>query len=142
MSTPHEPSEEELRAAYEAELKRLRVEDVLLQTTVSLINLGARKAGLAPETADERDPEQVRLAIEGAKRLLGLIETQMGPDAKQLQDAISQLQLAYVRLGGQAPGAAGAGDEGAPPAGPEQPSQGPQGPGDAQRSGRLWIPGQ
>ena len=68
-SRPHEhaaqtpagqPTEEELRAAYEAEIKRLRVEDVLVQTVVSLVNLGGRKAGLAPGTEDERDPEQLR----------------------------------------------------------------------------------
>ena len=50
MSTPpfgpggQQPSEEELRAAYEAEIKRLRVEDVLVQTVVSLINLALRNA--------------------------------------------------------------------------------------------------
>jgi hypothetical protein len=57
MSTQRPPSEEELRAAYEAELKKLKVEDVLVQTVVSLLNLGGRKAGLAPGTEDERDPE-------------------------------------------------------------------------------------
>ena len=36
------PSEEELRAAYEAELKRLKVEVVLVQTVVSLLKLGGR----------------------------------------------------------------------------------------------------
>ena len=32
MSTQGQPSEEELRAAYEAEMKRVRVEDLLLDT--------------------------------------------------------------------------------------------------------------
>ena len=41
-------SDEEL-AALEAEMERLTVDDVLLQTLVTLINLGARKAGLAGE---------------------------------------------------------------------------------------------
>ena len=41
-----QPSEEEIRAL-EAELEKLTVDDVLLQTIVTLINLGARKAGLA-----------------------------------------------------------------------------------------------
>ena len=137
-----QPTEEELRAAYEAELKRLRVEDVILQTVVSLLNLGGRKAGLVPGTEDERDPGQVRTAIEGVRALLPLIEPQLGPDAGQLRDALSQLQLAYARLGGE-PGA-GRGEPGA--GGGEQPSS-PQGgqpgqSGPAQRSGRLWVPGQ
>jgi len=39
-------SEEELRAI-EAEMQKITVDDVLLQTIVTLLNLGARKAGLA-----------------------------------------------------------------------------------------------
>ena len=131
------PSEEELRAAYEAELKRLRVEDVLVQTVVSLLNLGGRKAGLAPGTEDERDPQQLRMAIEGARALLPLVEPALGQEAGQIREVLSQLQMAYA-------GAAGA--QSAPPSQPEAQSQpeppkpGEQGP--AQQSGRLWVPGQ
>jgi hypothetical protein len=120
------PSEEELRAAYEAELKRLRVEDVLVQTVVSLLNLGGRKAGLAPGTEDERDPEQLRLAIEGARALLPLVEPALGPEAGQVRDVLSQLQMAYAQSSGK------------PPTAPEEPPQ--QGPPPS--SGRLWVPGQ
>ena len=146
-----EPTEEELREAYEAQLKQLRVEDVVLQTVVSLLNLGGRRAGLAPGTEDERDLDQVRMAIEGARTLLGLIERQLGPDARQLQDALSQLQLAYVRLGGQGspggeaggPGSGGPGPGGGPGTGggpaPAEPASRPQGPA---APSRLWVPGQ
>ena len=135
------PSEEELAAAYEEQLKQLRVEDVVLQTAVSLLNLGGRKAGLAPGTEGERDLAQVRMAVDGARALLPLIEDQLGPDAAALRDALSQLQMAYVQLGGG--GAAPAGQQpGAPPAG--EPTDTPQddGTGPAQSSGRLWVPGQ
>jgi hypothetical protein len=134
MSTPQGPSEEELRAAYEAELKRLRVEDVLVQTVVSLLNLGGRKAGLAPGTEDERDPQQLRLAIEGARALLPLVEPALGEEAAQIREVLSQLQMAYASASGAQP---------APPpqqAPPEPPTAGDQGP--AQQSGRLWVPGQ
>jgi hypothetical protein len=131
MSTPEQPSEEELRAAYEAQLKQLRVEDVVLQTDVSLINLGGRKAGLAPDSEDERDLDQLKMAVDGVRALLPLIEAQLGPDATQLKDAVSQLQMAYVRLGGSAPEGGGA------PSAPEPPAP-PAGPG----GGRLWVPGQ
>jgi hypothetical protein len=137
MST-QEPNEEELRAAYEAELKRLRVEDVLLQTVVSLLNLGGRKAGLAPGTEDERDPEQLRLAIEGARALMPLVEPALGAEASQVREILSQLQMAYAQTrgaGAQPPGPSGADTPPEPPA-PEG------GPGPAQGSGRLWIPGQ
>ena len=65
MSATDQPSEQELRAAYEAELKKIRVEQILLEQVVTLINLGMRKTGMAPGTEDERDPGQVRMAIEG-----------------------------------------------------------------------------
>ena len=135
------PSEEELRAAYESELKRLRVEDVLVQTVVSLLNLGGRKAGLAPGTEDERDPEQLRLAIEGARALMPLVEPALGPEAAQVRQILSQLQMAYAQSRGGAPG----GPSEPPADAPPSPAQEPPKPGDAgpaQQSGRLWIPGQ
>ena len=143
MSTPPpgQPSEEELRAAYEAEIKKLRVEDVVIQTVVSLVNLGGRKAGLAPGTEDERDLEQLRVAIEASRALLPLVEEDLGPDATQVRNALSQLQLAYAQ------GAQEGGGPGETPAeGDDQPSGGPSqeepGTGPAQSSGRLWVPGQ
>jgi hypothetical protein len=124
------PTEEELRAAYEAEIKRVRVEDVLVQTVVSLINLAGRKAGLAPGTEDERDLDQVREAIDAVRALLPMVETALGPDAAPVREALSQLQLAYAKErgeSGETPPEGGS-EGGAPP----PPSS----------SGRLWIPGQ
>jgi hypothetical protein len=147
MSDQQPQNEEEMRAAYEAQLeeqlRQLRVEDVLVQTIVTLVNLGGRRAGLAPGTEGERDPEQLRLAIEGARALLTVIEAELGPDAAAIRDALSQLQMAYAQLaGGEAggPGAAGAqgGAPGAPGSG--QPDAGAG--GSAPSSGRLWVPGQ
>lgn len=139
---PHgaQPSEEELRAAYEAELQRIHVDDVLLQTVVSLLNLGARRAGLAPGTQPERDLEQVRSAIEGVRALLPLVEPKLGPDAAQLRQALSQLQLAYAQESGARP--APAAPEARPGGAPQEPGSEGEGPGPAQSSGRLWVPGQ
>lgn len=137
MSTPQQPSEEELQAAYEAQLKQLRIEDVVVQTLVSLVNLGGRKAGLAPGTEDERDPQQLRMAIEGARALLPLVEQELGPDAVQVRNALSQLQMAYAQ---SAP--AGEGAPGGPAAGPAQPQPPQPGPAQPPAAGRLWVPGQ
>jgi|SRR5947209_16403475 len=137
------PTEEELRAAYDAQLSKLRVEHIVLDNVVMLINLGMRRTGLAPGTESERDPAQVRLAIESVRALLPQIEAIAPDEIGQIRDALSQLQLAYVRIGGP-PGP----EAGQPPAAeePEAPGQAqgepPSGPGPAQRSGRLWIPGQ
>ncbi len=172
VSTSEQPTEEELRAAYEAEMKRLRVEQVLLESVVSLVNLGMRRTGLAPGTEEERDPGQVHLAIESVRALTALIEQVLPEQAGPIRDAVSQLQLAFVKIGGQASAGAGAppaggaqapaggtpapaggtpapGGEGAPrpeatpPPTPPAPDPAKPGePGPAQRSGRLWIPGQ
>ena len=56
MSEPRQPTDEELAAAYEAQLKQIRVEDVLIQTLVSLLNLGGRKAGAASDQILRFDP--------------------------------------------------------------------------------------
>jgi hypothetical protein len=166
MSTSDQPTEEELRAAYEAELKKIRVEQILLDQVVSLINLGMRRTGLSPGTEDERDLAQVRLSIEAVRTLLPLIEQTTPPQAAPIRDALSQLQMAFVRLGGAAgpgpegagggegpggeevpgggsPGGPAGGGGGQPPPRPPEPEAPKPGePGPAQRSGRLWIPGQ
>ncbi len=146
-SEAREPTEEELRAAYEAELKRLRVEHVLLDNVAALANLGMRRTGLAPGTESERDPAQVRLAIESIRALLPVLEQTAPGQIDAIRDAVSQLQLAFVKIGGQAPapeatesGAPRTGG-GAPPPPPEPPPK-PGEAGPAQRSGRLWVPGQ
>jgi hypothetical protein len=138
-SESREPTEEELRAAYEAELKRLKVEHVLLDNVAALANLGMRRTGLAPGTENERDPAQVRLAIESIRALLPVLEQAAPAQIGAIRDAVSQLQLAFVKIGGQAPAAAQAGP--AEPA-PADPPPKPGEPGPAQRSGRLWVPGQ
>jgi hypothetical protein len=137
-----QPTEEELRAALEEEMRRVTVDDVLLQSAVSLVNLGGRKAGLAPGTEGERDVAQVQAAIDGVSALLPVLEARGREEVKPIRDALSQLQLAYTRLAGEA----GPGPAGEPPAGGEdsgeKPPGGEEGKGPAQSSGRLWVPGQ
>ena len=110
-----EPSEEQIRA-FEEQLKRLRVEDVLVQTLVTLVNIGARRLGLTGEP-DSRDLDQARLAIEGARALMPLVPPdELGP----IRDALSQLQVAFTREAQGAPEP--------PPEGPQPPSPEPQAP--------------
>jgi hypothetical protein len=139
-----EPTEEEVRAALEAEMKRIKVDDIVVQTVVSLVNLGGRRAGLAPGTEDERDLDQVRTAIEAVRALLPLLERnpEVAKELGPIRDAVSQLQLAYAQL-------SGGGAEPAKPgqaAKPDKPGEKGKGddedPGPAQSSGRLWVPGQ
>ena len=85
-----QPSEEELRAQLEEQIKRLRVEEVLLQTVVTLVNLSGRRL-----TAEgEKDLDQARLGIEAVRALLPLCpQEEIGP----VRDALAQLQMVYAR---------------------------------------------
>jgi hypothetical protein len=161
-----EPTEEELRAAYEAELSRITSTDMIAQAAVSLLNIGARRLGqrgehpagqegaAAGESAGAgvgRDLEQVRDAIDAVRALLEILERRIPGELRSLRDALAQLQIAYAREaqagGGAASGPPGGGGEGGqpPPSGEQQtPGRGerPGAPGPAQSSGRLWVPGQ
>lgn len=159
------PSEEELRAAYEAELSRITATDMIAQATVSLLNIGARRLGAPPQAEGApapsgdpgRDLEQVRDAIDGARALLEILGRRIPQELGPLRDALSRLQMAYAQearpaeTGPQAPspgaaagepGAAGGGEQPPPGAGQQQPPEPEQGgPGPAEASGRLWVPG-
>jgi hypothetical protein len=124
-------SEEELREVYEAELAKVRVEDVLVQTVVSLLNLAARKAGLTGAD-EEPDYDQVGKAIDATRALLPFVEPVLGAETAQIRDALTQLQLAYTQSGASPGGPAA----GAPKPGEPDPAR------PASSSGRLWVPGQ
>ncbi|MGN6373701.1 MAG: hypothetical protein ACTHM1_12080 [Solirubrobacteraceae bacterium] len=157
------PSEDELRAAYEAELNRITSSEMIIQTAVSLLNIGGRRLGLAAGSQAERDLDQVRDAIDGVRALMPILERHMSDELRPLRDALAQLQMAYAREAGSAasestpaaaaPRAPGQGAGAGEPAssGAEQAPSGepgeaasedqPQGPGPAEASGRLWVPG-
>jgi hypothetical protein len=133
---PADITEEELRAVYEERMKHVRVEDVVVQAIIELINLAGRRAGLTGAGEDEVDWEQVGQAIDATRVLLPSVETALGAEAQQVRDALSQLQMAYARSGAApAPKADGT---------PTEPEAAPPKAGDkdsAVSSGRLWVPG-
>ncbi len=151
IPNPEQLTEEQLRAAYEQEIKRVRVEHVLLENVVTMVNLGMRRTGLMPGTEDELDLPQVQLAIESVRALLPQIEQVAPQQVGPIRDALSQLQMAFVQASegepqAGPPGTQGGGSGGDPGSGggdpqePAAPRPGEAGP--AQRSGRLWVPGQ
>src|SRR5260370_40912136 len=93
------PSEEELRAAYEEQIKQVRVEHGLIVHAVTLANLGMRRTGLAPGTESERDPDQAGLAIEAIRALLPMLEQSAPQHAGPIREARAQLQLACLKVG-------------------------------------------
>jgi hypothetical protein len=125
-----QPTEEELRAQLEEQLRQITVQDVLLQTIVSLINLSGQRLGLSPDTQDMKDPGQVRIGIEAVRALLPLLEQEAPEQMKPVRDALTQLQLAYAREMGAPPESAA--DE--PTASPQEEPQRSSG------TSGLWVP--
>jgi hypothetical protein len=125
-SRSENPSEEQLRTELEEEIKRVRVEDVVLQSVVSILNLSARR--IAKD--DERDLDQAKVGIDAARALVDLVK----PDAQpQLRQAISEIQVLYAKHAGEegAEPTEGAGEAKAPKeAEEEQPK----------RDSGLWTP--
>jgi hypothetical protein len=134
-------SEEELRARLDESLRKVRVQDLLLESVASIINLTARR--IAKD--DERDLGQAKVGIEAVRALSGLLEAE--PQG-QVRNALSEIQMLYARYasGGAEGEPAGAGDPtrqagGAEPAGPAEQSQPGAGEGGTRKPPPgLWVP--
>ena len=126
---PAKPNEEEMRQRIEDQLRKVRVQDLLLESVVSILNLAARR--IAKE--DERDLEQGRIGIEAVRAVIGLLDPE---PAAQVRSALAEVQMLYAKeargaeeprpQGGAEPGEGG--QEPPPSAGPER---GPS---------KLWTP--
>jgi hypothetical protein len=139
-SGPGQPSEEELRARLEEELRKITVRDFLVQTAVTLVNLGGQRLGLTEQTRDARDLEQTRTAIDAVRALMPLLERDDPEVVRPLRDALAQLQMAYANeVGAGTPSEPEPGPGGPPRAGEPSRETGQTG---ARRSshGGLWVP--
>jgi hypothetical protein len=126
-------SEQEMRERLEDELRKLRVEEVVLQSVVSIINLTARR--IAKE--DERDLAQAKVGIDAVSALVEVIPAEA---AKQIRGALSELQMLYAReagAGASGEGAAGPATEAAEPASEEPPASARRRP---EPPPKLWTP--
>ena len=141
-----EPSPEELQAAFEEQLKRISVDEVLLQTVVTLINLCAHRLGLGPpsEEAPPRDLPQARQAIDALRALVPLLAAD---ESAQVKQTLSQLQIAYAReaqgAGEPARDPASAKPAGAEGAGGEQERPAEPAQDEAERAkarAKIWTP--
>ena len=86
------PTDEELMRQLEEELQKLKVSDLLVQTLYTVSSLGYRKL-----SADDRDLDQARLAIEALRALLPVLEDSAGEDVvRDFKQVTANLQLAYA----------------------------------------------
>jgi hypothetical protein len=100
-----ELQEEQLARELAEELRKLRVEDVLVNTLVHVSTIGYRRLGLTDDSRDERDLEQSRLAIETMRALLPVLQGFLPEDlVRGFEEQIANLQLAYAKAAKEADG--------------------------------------
>jgi hypothetical protein len=121
--------EEELRRRLEEQLRELRVEDVLLQSVASLLNLSARR--IAKE--DERDLAQAKLGIDAVRAVVGLLGEK---DSEAVRNALSELQMLYARHAGEGDEGGEAGES----ADPAEAGKAAEERDRAEARSRLWTP--
>jgi hypothetical protein len=90
--------QEELARELAEELKKLRVEDVVVNTLVHVSTIGYRSLGLTEDSRDERDLAQTRLAIDTMQALVPVLEGFLPEDlVGGFGEQIANLQLAYAK---------------------------------------------
>ncbi|HTS72828.1 MAG TPA: hypothetical protein VMG74_03890 [Gaiellaceae bacterium] len=84
--------EQELVAELQAELAKLKISDLLLQTVYTVSSLGYHRL-----SGEGKDLEQARLAIEALKALLPVLEGSVPEEAlRDFRQVLANLQLAYA----------------------------------------------
>ena len=105
-------------AQLQDEVRKLKVSDVLVQTVLTLSSLGFHKL-----EAEARDLDQARLAVESLRALVPALSGWV-PDqaARDFNQVVANLQLAYAKAvseAGAAPGAEPAAEPATEPGGGE-----------------------
>src|SRR5207253_11151713 len=99
--TPQQPSpdEQELIAELQAELSRLKVSDLLLQTVYTISSLGYHRL-----SGENKDLEQAGLAIEALKALVPVLEGAVPAEAvRDFNQVLVNMQLAYASAAAEEP---------------------------------------
>lgn len=100
-----EHDQEQLARELEEQLKALRIEDVLVQTLVTISSIGFRRVGLSQDTREDRDLQQTQIAIEAMEALAPVLERFLPAQlASDFKGSTSQLKLAYARAAGESGG--------------------------------------
>lgn len=97
--TPGEqpPSEQELLEQLEAELRKLKVVDILAQTIYTVSSLGWRRLA----EGEDRDLEEAKLAIDALRALLPVLENALPPEAmRDFNQVVANMQLAFAKAAG------------------------------------------
>jgi hypothetical protein len=97
--------QERLAEELAEELRKLRVEDVLVNTLIQVSSIGYRRLGLTEDTREDRELEQTQLAIETMGALVPVLEDFLPKElVAGFQEQIANLQLAYAKAAGELDG--------------------------------------
>jgi len=97
----HLNDEEQLAQQLAEELRRLRVEDVVIQSLITISSIGYRRLGLTEETKDDRDLQQAKLAIDTMVALTPVLENVVPEElVRDFNQSVASLQLAYAQAAG------------------------------------------
>jgi hypothetical protein len=89
---PQTPEEQQLVDELQAELDKLKVSDLLLQSVYTISSLGYHRL-----SGERKDLEQARLAIEALKALLPVLEGAVPEEAlRDFNQVLVNMQLAYA----------------------------------------------
>ena len=95
-------NEEEVARELAEQLRRLRIEDVLIQTLITISSIGYRRLGLTEDTLDERDLQQTKLAIDTMAALTPVLESVVPEELiRDFNQSVASMQLAYAKAAGE-----------------------------------------
>jgi len=98
----HMNEEEQLAQQLAEELRRLRIEDVLIQTLITISSIGYRRLGLTEDTKSDRDLQQAKLAIDTMTALTPVLENVVPAELiRDFNQSVASLQLAYAQAAGE-----------------------------------------
>ena len=92
MADEAKPTEEELRARLEEQLREIKIGELLLQTVYTVTSLTYQRL-----SESDRNLEEARLGIEAIRVLLPVLQGTIPADAtRDFNQVLANLQLAYA----------------------------------------------
>ncbi len=92
-------TEQELVEQLQAELSRLQVSDLLVQTVYTISSLGYHRL-----SGDNKDLDQARLAIEALKALVPVLQGTVADEVvRDFNQVLANMQLAYASAAAEGP---------------------------------------
>ena len=91
-------TESELMEQLQEEMRRITVPEYLRHLLVSLSSMAFQRLGLTPESVDDRDLSQSRMAIDAFEALVDVLSATFSEQEESLfRSALHEMRMAFVR---------------------------------------------